>query len=106
MAKPELHNWARYLLMILAIVFAGGGYAMKVTDNSSRISKTEAVDDKQGDQIHALQLADKDIANIAEKSLETMGAINVKLEAIQGTQTKQAVIQAVNSEKLKTLTKD
>lgn len=105
MAK-EIHGYIKTFLVIGAIIFAGGGYAMIVKGNAESITKIERVDERQNDEIHALQLADKDIANIAEKSLEVMGSIDIKLQSIQTTQTQQAVINAVNSEKLKTLTKD
>ena len=106
MAKEEAHSWARYIMLGIVIIFACGGYAIKVTDNTAKIKEEADINKVQTGQIHSLQLADKDIKNIAEKSLDTMVLMNSKLETIQTTQAKQATIQAVNSEKLKTLTKD
>jgi len=102
MAK-EVHGYIKTLLVIGAIVFAGGGYAMKVNDNTHRIAKTEEVEAGLIESVHALELADRDVANIAGKSLEQIILMNGKLEAIQQTQMQQSTILAVNSEKLKSL---
>ena len=102
----EIHGYIKTFLILAAVVFAGGDYVMKQGDNTGRIVKVEEVNTVQTDQIHALELADKDILNIAEKSLETMGHINIKLESIQQTQTRQSILLDRNTIKLETLTKE
>ena len=37
MAKEQLHNWGRYILLAATIIFACGGYALKVSDNSKGV---------------------------------------------------------------------
>ena len=102
----EIHGYIKTFLILAAVVFAGGGYVMKQGDNTGRIVKVEEVNHSQSEQIHSLELADKDILNIAEKSLETMGHINHKLELIQSTQTTQSILLDRNTIKLETLRKD
>lgn len=50
MAKEEVHNYIRTLLALAVVIFAGGGYAMKINSNTSAIEKVDAeigkVDDK------------------------------------------------------------
>ena len=41
MAKEEIHKYLRTFLALACIVFAGGGYTMKISDNSKRIEKSE-----------------------------------------------------------------
>jgi hypothetical protein len=102
----EVHGYIKTFLVIGAIVFAGGGYAMIVKGNTERIVKAEKINIKQTDEIHALQLADKDITNIAEKSLEYYSTINNSLESIKRIQAGQAILLDRNTIKLETLTKD
>lgn len=89
MAKEEFHNWARLGVLIAVIVFAGGGYALRVHDNSSDIAKGEerdkqlaAKDERQDDDIHALQLNNKDIQNITSATLDTLKEIKDDVKAI------------------------
>jgi threonyl-tRNA synthetase len=106
MAKEQLHNWGRYVFLALVIVFASGGWVITVKSNTDNIIKNATKIEKVEDDIHKLELSDKDIANLSQKSVEFMTKIDSSLITIQQEQTKQALIQAVNSEKLKTLTKD
>ena len=106
MAKEQWHNWGRIILLGIVIIFACGGYALKINSNYSDIVVLEKeVKGVQGD-VHKLELADKDIAFMAQRSIELMTEINSSLESIKVIQSKQAVVQAVNSTKLQTLTKD
>lgn len=106
MAKEEAHKWGRYILLAIAIVFACGGWAVTVRRNATDIVILQTdVKEVEGD-VHKLELADKDISNIAQNTLKTLTQVNASLESIKNLQIKQATIQAVNSEKLKTLTKD
>ena len=89
MAKEEFHNWARLAVLIAVIVFAGGGYALRIHDNSSDIAKGEerdrelgAKDDQQDDEIHALQLNNKDMQNITSVTLDTLKEIKTDVKSI------------------------
>lgn len=113
MAKEQLHSWGKTFLILAGVVFAGGGWSQLTKSNSAGI-KVNASDikahedkvDKVIEDVHQIELDAKDIKNVAVKAAEAYLSIDTKLDAIQTEQTKQAMVQAVNSEKLKTLTKD
>ncbi len=102
----EVHGYIKTFLVIATVIFIGGGYAMKVNDNTKRIIKTEDVNDSQVVQIHALELADKDIKNLAEKTHEILGNLNISINEIKRTQAQQNLLLDRNTIKLETLTKD
>ena len=106
MAKTELHNWGRYIFLAMVIIFACGGYAMKIVGNSTAIAKVESEVEVVEDDIVDLKLQYKDIENLSAGTFNTLKEINSKLESVQTTQSAQATIQAVNSVKLEQLTKD
>lgn len=106
MAKEQVHGYIKTLLIIAAIVFAGGGYVMKIRGNSEDI-KSNKVDIKTTNvKVHEIELNAKDTQALAAKAAEAMVSIDGKFSTIQTQLNAQATIQAVNSEKLKTLTKD
>ncbi len=113
MPKEQWHNWGRYIFLAMVIIFGSGGWVMKVRSNSNDIDTLEKEVKVVQKDVHNLELSDKDIANLAQKSVDYMTRINKSLDNIQRTQVKQAdilseqkTIQAVNSQKLQTLTKD
>lgn len=68
MAKEEIHNYIRTLLALAVIVFAGGGYAMKINSNSAAIEKVDVKADENRERIHESELVQT--------------SINTKLDAI------------------------
>lgn len=106
MAKEEIHNYLRMLIVLAGIVFAGGGYAMKVNSNSSAIGKVDEKADANTKAIHKVELNAKDTQALAAKAAEAMVSIDSKFSDIQTKLNNQATIQAINSTKLETLTKD
>lgn len=106
MAKEQLHSWGRLIVLGIFIVFATGGWVVKVLSNTEAITRVQNKVDVIEEDIHVLELKDKDLANMAEQSLMFMSQVNTKLDSIITEQTKQAVINAVNSEKLQQLTKE
>ncbi len=124
MAKEQVHNWLRTVVVILTIGVAGGGYAMKINSNTTGIEKVgikvEKVDDKidrAKEEIHKIAIHQGKIEGVAIRSAEALSSIDARLDGIQKAQTAQATsinaklakystVQAVNSEKLSTLTKD
>ena len=106
MAKEQLHNWGRYIFLAIVIVFACGGYAMKIIGNTTAIEKNIIDIEEVEENVIDLKLQYKDIENLTSGTLNVLTEINSKLDVVQRTQSTQAIIQAVNSEKLKTLTKD
>ncbi len=106
MAKEEAHKWGRFILLGIFIVFATGGWVVKVLSNTEAITRVQIKVQAVEEDVHKLQLKDKDLANMAEKSLMFMSQVDTKLDSIVTEQKEQAVINAVNSEKLQQLTKD
>ena len=113
----EVHGYIKTAIVVGAIVFAWGGYAMKISGNSdaiatNEISRTEADKaitakvDGAIEDIHRIELNAKDTHALASQAAEALLSIDVKFSTIQTQLNEQATIQAVNSEKLKTLTKD
>jgi hypothetical protein len=105
MAK-ELHDWGRYILLAIVIIFGTGGWAVTVRDNTADISILQEDTRIIKDDIHELQLSDFRIANLTQNTSMTMEQVLSELVAIRKEQAKQATIQAINSEKLKTLTRN
>lgn len=106
MAKEQLHNWGRYILLAIVIIFGTGGWVVTVRSNTKDIGKLQVKTENLQEDVHVLELNNKDLTNISKNTLDVLVQVNSKLETIQQTQTKQAVIQAVNSTKLESLTKD
>ena len=117
MAKEQVHNWLRTMVLIVTIGIAGGGYAMKINGNSDAIVEVKKDNNKAHavfaqkiertvDNIHRVELNAKDVKALAASAAEAMNSIENKFTTIQTQLNVQATVQAVNSEKLKTLTKD
>ncbi len=124
MAKEQLHNWGRYILLAIVIVFSSGGWVFKVISNTTAIAdvKRESVAadekliksdaklfekvEKTRDDIIDLKLQYKDIEGLTT-------TINTSLRELKDGQKTSNKVQgemrtdvAVISEKVKTLTKD
>ena len=102
----QVHNYLRTGIILAAIIFAGGGYAMKINGNSGAIvSNSDKIEKVAGD-VHRIELNAKDTHALAAKAAEAMISIDSKFSDIQTKLNDQAIVQGVNSAKLKTLTKD
>lgn len=124
MVKAEFSTWMKFAISVLIILAVGVGWGVgykaladNVGNNTSETNinasdiKVHAEENAEHEaamteRIHQMELAHQDIKNVAVRSAEAMISIDAKLGAIQAEQARQATIQAVNSEKLKTLTKD
>lgn len=106
MARTEWHQWGRYIFMAVVIIFSCGGYAMKIIGNSANIEKNTKSIGANKDSVHKLELSGKDIANLAQKSVDQWSQVLTILSGMSKTQIEQGTILAVNSTKLETLTKD
>ncbi len=82
MAKEQLHSWAKTLLILTGIVFAGGGYAMKVNDNTKDITKVEVKVEKNNESIHTLELNERDMQAVYSGISKSLG----RIETFQGRQ--------------------
>ena len=117
MAKEQVHFWLRTAVLLAAIVFAGGGYAMKINGNTGAIAEVRS-DSKKADEkltfkverneqnVHQLEVnQERDIA-LKESLLSTMTRLEGKMDVF-GTEQNQIKID-VNTTKVKvnTLIKD
>ncbi len=124
MAKEQWHSWSRTIITIISLAFVCGITYNSIGGNTDDINKvddrvtksTEAheQDIKQvegrmlaaEEDIHRIELNAKDIQNMAAQSVEAFTDIKKTLTEMQKTQSGMATVQAVNSAKLETLTKD
>ena len=106
MAKEEIHNWMRTAILLLGIVFCGGGYAMKINDNSVRVKEVEG-------KVHSLEINQERSIALGESMLATLMRLETKVDSgalehvtINTAITEIKTTQAVANEKLLSLTKD
>jgi hypothetical protein len=104
--KSELSIKMKFALWFVGVIFTAG--ILYHTVNSHGVDIRENREDivTVKEDVHRIELDAKDIKSVAIRAAEAMESIDTKLETIQKTQHDQATVQAVNSEKLKTLTKD
>lgn len=105
MENDQWHSWGKITVLAIVIIFSCGGYAIQVNNNTKGIGSLETEVGELKEDVHVLELSDKDIANLAQKSVDFMVKIDSSLTFIRDEQTKQATMLAVNSIKLETLTK-
>ncbi len=105
MAK-EIHGYIKTVLVICAIVFAGGGYAMQIRANAKGVVKNTTDIEDVEDNVHLIQINQaKKIATdqaIASSLLELKTGLN-------SIKTDQAAIKtdiAIMKTKVETLIKD
>ncbi len=106
MAKEQWHSWGKVTVLAVVIIFSCGGYALQVNNNTKGIGVLETDVDAVKEKVHTLQLADKDIANLAQKSVDYMGKIETSLTKISAIQQTQSILLDRNTTKLETLRKD
>ena len=99
MAKEEVHNWMRTAILLLGIVFAGGGYAMKISDNSNGVDKLE-----EKVQILEVNQAEKIATDKAIAS--TLAQLRVGIDSIRTDQSVMKTDMAIMKTKVDTLIKD
>ncbi len=106
MAKEQWHNWGRTVVTIVTLVFVCGITYKTIGMNTEDIDVLQVDVKVVKEDVHKLELADKDIANMAEKSLEYMVRIDKTLDTIKEKQVEQSILLDRNTVKLETLTKD
>lgn len=106
MAKEQWHNWGRYILLAIVIIFASGGWAMKVMSNTEAISEVKEDVELAEDDIVILRLQYKDITGLTSSINESLRDLKVGQAASNTVQQKMVTDVAVISEKVKTLTKE
>lgn len=106
MAKEEIHNWMRTAILLMGIVFAGGGYAMKISDNSSKADKNTVKIEAVKEDVHTIEIKQERDLALKEVISNTMSRMESKMDAMSIEQTQ--IKLDVNSTKTKvdTLIKD
>jgi predicted nucleic acid-binding Zn-ribbon protein len=105
MAK-EVHGYIKTLLVIAAVIFAGGGYAMKINGNSTAIIKgSEKIEAVEADVVD-LKLQYKDMENLAKSSDTSLKSINNGISTLVQDVQAMKTDMAVTKVKIETLTKD
>lgn len=106
MAKEQWHNWGQTAVILAGILFAGGGYAMKIIGNTTAIAEIRTEVEEAEDDIVDLKLQYKDIEGLTSSTLETLKGIQRNVAAMNAAQQKLVTDVAVISEKVNTLTRD
>ena len=82
MAKEEIQNWMRTAVIFASIVFAGGGYAMKVNSNSKHIeTNTQGIKENK-DLIHKEEIARMSMQGDVKYTRERIGKIEENQEKL------------------------
>jgi hypothetical protein len=66
----EVHGYIKTVLIIGAIVFAGGGYAMQISSNTKQTVKNAIDIEDVEDTVQVIQLSAKDTQILAVKAAE------------------------------------
>lgn len=106
MPKEEIHGYLRTAILLAGIIFACGGYAMKINDNSNKankaIDKVELVDER----VHAIEKnQERDIA-LKESMVGTLSRLENKIDAMNVDQNTMKGDLREAKVKLETLTRD
>lgn len=88
------------------ILYACGAVTSDITRNTEDISKLDDKTEANEKSIHRVELDAKDIKALAATAAAASISSNQKFEAIQIQLAEHGKIQAINSTKLETLTKD
>jgi hypothetical protein len=106
MAKEQWHNYFRMMLAVLVIVFAGGGYAMKINDNSNKSEKNAVKIESVEEEVHVLEVnQQRDIA-LREALLNTALRMEVKMDKMSVEQGLIKIDVISTKVKVDTLIKD
>lgn len=124
MAKADFPTWMKFTIAVLVILGIGVGWgvgykalavsvgtntlgvATNARNHTEHVIENDEHEKAMLERVHNMELKSKDIEAIAVQGVEALTSINSILTDIREKQAEQALIQAVNSEKLKTLTKD
>ena len=106
MAKEQWHSYFRMSIIVLGIVFAGGGYAMKISDNSSKAEKNTVKIESVEDDVHDIQINQAEKIATDKAIASTLRELKVGLDSIKTDQSDIKTDIAIMKTKVDTLTKD
>jgi hypothetical protein len=93
-------------IAIGSILYACGSVVGEINDNKDDISTLQQNDSRQDTDIVNLRIGAEKQQSTADSTLSVLTGIHEEMKAIRTEQTTMKSVQAVNSEKLKQLTKD
>ncbi len=108
MAKEagQLSVWMKFALWAIGLIFACGMAYQQLGSIDKRVAKNTDGIEVVKEDVHRIELDAKDIKALAATAAAAAIASDVKFATIQSQLTEQATIQAINSTKLESLTKD
>ena len=94
------------VIAVSGVLYACGAIAGQVDDNKESVKVGASERKELRSEIVELKIFKERQLALGENTLKTLTSLDTTLKAIQAVQTKQATVQAINSTKLDTLTKD
>ncbi len=91
MSREQWHDWGRYLLITVGIVFAGGGYVMKINTNTGHIEKNAVNIEEIKDDVHIIELNQRDEAATKQAILSTLNRLETETKIISVAQQRAVV---------------
>ena len=88
MAKEQWHSWGRYILLAIVIIFSCGGYVFVVKANSDDIDKVETKVESIEEDVHALELNQRDEIAMKKQLIKTLERFEVTQTTISVNQQK------------------
>jgi G3E family GTPase len=109
----QVNEWLKTLVLLAGIIFAGGGYAMKVSGHDREIESLEDADtiiiakvDAVKDDVHRIELDAKDIKSLASDAAQSHTESKAMFEKIMNRMDTQSTAITELKVQYKTLTKD
>ena len=120
MAKTDFPTWMKFVVVVMAIGGTIFTWGVAYSAHQARISSVEETDkilaadikvnrtdiEEAKEDRHRMQIDAIDVKNVAVQSAQAFVDIKIIMTDMQKTQAEQATVQAVNSAKLESLTKD
>lgn len=94
------------VIAVGGVLLSCGAVTGDIKENKDDIVVLQAADKEKGEHIVNLQMNYVKQQATADNTLNVLTSLNTKMESFQKVQSEQATIQAVNSVKLESLTKD
>jgi outer membrane murein-binding lipoprotein Lpp len=106
MAKEQWHNWGRTVVILAGIVFAGGGYAMKIQGNTSDIADNRAKIEKTVDDVHAIEVRQERDAGVKEAIFSALNRLETEQRTMRVAQKRSSDSIIKIESKVNHLTRD
>jgi hypothetical protein len=109
----QVHGYIKTAIVVAAIVFSGGGYAMKIHGNSAAIAHGRSVDDKLEEEnraiverIHTIEINQAEKIATDKATLDTLIELKSGVEAIHKNQVKMQMDINTTNTRMEFITKE